>query len=199
MVSSLRITITFNACLNGLGRRTIRDEKMKIMNIFKTTVVFLLFTASVAHANIIVTFAPSTTDVAVGDTFTVDVLANADLVDAFLAFEIGFNLDADITTLGSSFVAPGATFFDVAGFVDNFPLPPLPISGVNILLATLTFTATSAGDLILNLDGGSFSGFGFVEFESRALNISVNEVSAPASLSLFTVALIAFAGFRRKA
>lgn len=169
------------------------------MNIIKTTFVALMLTASAAQATIVVTFDPSTTDVSVGDTFTVDVLANADLVDAFLAFDIGFNLDADITTLGSDFFAPGGPFFDVAGFVDSFPFPPLPISGADILLATLTFTATSAGDLMLNLDGGSFSALSFIEFESRALNITVSEVSAPATLGLFTIALVGLLSLRRKA
>lgn len=158
-----------------------------------------MLTASAAQATIVVTFDPSTTDVAVGDTFTVDVLANADFVDAFLAFDIGFNLDADITTLGSSFASPGAAFFDVAGFVDSFPSPPLPISGVDILLATLTFTATSAGDLVLDLDGGIFSGPTFLRFDSTALNITVSEVSAPATLGLFTIALVGLVSLRRKA
>lgn len=107
-----------------------------------------------------------------------------------LKFDLGFDLDADVTTLGSDFVAPVAAVFDVAGFVDNFPFPPLPISGADILLASLTFTATSAGDFKLDADAGLFSGFSFVQFESIALNINVSEVSAPASLSLFAIALV---------
>ena len=169
------------------------------MNIIKTTFVALMLTASAAQATLVVSFDPSTTDVSVGDTFTVDVLANADFAGAFLGFDIGFNLDADTTILGSGFAAPGAAFFDVAGFVDNFPFLPLPISGADILLATLTFTATSAGDLMLDVDAGSFSGIlGFVQFESEALNITVSEVSAPATLGLFAIALVGLVSIRRK-
>jgi hypothetical protein len=172
---------------------------MKLMNIIKTTFVALMLTASAAHANLVVTFDPSTTDVSVGDTFTVDVLATADLASAFLGFDLGFNLDADITTLGSGFVAPGAAIFDVAGFV-NILAFPLPISGADILLATLTFTATTADDLVLDVNAGSFSsGFSFVQFESRALNITVNDVSAPATLGFLGLAVLGLAGLRRKA
>lgn len=172
---------------------------MKLMNILKTCFVALMLTASAAQATIVVTFDPSTTDVSVGDTFTVNVLANADIADAFLAFDIGFDLDADSITLGSAFAAPGASFFDVAGFVDNFPFPPLPISGADILLATLTFTATSAGDFLLDLTNGQFVGASFLKFDSTALNLTVNEVSAPATLGLFAIALVGLVSLRRKA
>jgi hypothetical protein len=171
---------------------------MKLMNIIKVTFAALILSTSVAQANVIVTFDPSTTDVSVGDSFTVDVLANADLVDAFLAFDIGFNLVADSITLGSDFAAAGIPIYDIAGFVDNFPFPPLPISGADILLATLTFTANTAGELMLDLDAGAFSGLTFVPFESTALNISVSEVSAPAALSLFLVAGLAMFRLRKK-
>jgi hypothetical protein len=172
---------------------------MKIMNIIKTTFVALMLTASAAHANLVVTFDPSTTDVSVGDTFTVDVLATADLASAFLGFDIGFNLDADSIVLGSDFIAPFAATWDVAGFVNSFPLPPLPISGADILLATLTFTATT-DDFMLDVDAGEFSrGFSSVQFESSALNITVNDVSAPATLGFLGLAVLGLAGLRRKA
>lgn len=167
------------------------------MNTIKATFVALMLTASAAQANIIVTFDPSTTDVSVGDTFTVDVLANAGFFEAFLGFDIGFNLDADIITLGSGFVAPPARFFDVAGFVNNFPFPPAPVFGPNILLATLTFTATSSGIFMLDLNEGEFSIQG--EIDSNALKINVKEVSAPATIALISIAALALFGFRRKA
>jgi hypothetical protein len=172
---------------------------MKLMNIIKTTFVALMLTASAAQATLVVSFDPSTTDVSVGDTFPVDVLANADFAGAFLGFDLGFNLDADSITLGSDFVAPGAAIFDVAGFVGSiFPAFPIPISGVDILLATLTFTATTAGDLMLDVNAGSFSGLSFVQFSSEALNITVSEVSAPATLGLFAIALVGLVSIRRK-
>ncbi|MBU3004379.1 PEP-CTERM sorting domain-containing protein [Paraglaciecola arctica] len=173
------------------------------MNIIKTTFVALMLTASAAHANIVVTFDPSTTDISVGDTFTVDVLATTEdaFTDAFLAFDIGFGFDEsllglDSSVLGSAFDVPFSTFFDIAGFANSFPVP---VSGVDILLATLTFTASSAGDLVLDLDGGSFSLGDFVDFESTALNITVSEVSAPATLGLFAIALVGLINLRRKA
>lgn len=49
----------------------------------------------------------------------VSVLTGKPVV-APLRFDLGFDLDADITTQGSNFVAPVAAIFDVVGFVDNF-------------------------------------------------------------------------------
>tara|TARA_R110000751_G_scaffold73956_1_gene149701 strand:+ start:51473 stop:51982 length:510 start_codon:yes stop_codon:yes gene_type:complete len=169
---------------------------MKLMNIIKTTFAALMLTASAAHANIVVTFDPSTTDISVGDTFTVDVLATADLADAFVAFDIGFNLDADSIALGSDFSAPPSFFNDVAGFANSFPVA---LYGTNILLATLTFTAATAGDLVLDLNAGEFSAFSFIPFDSTALNITVSEVSAPATLGLLALALTGLVSLRRKA
>ena len=171
------------------------------MNIIKTTFIALMLTTSAAQATLVVTFDPSTTDVAVGDTFTVDVLATTGLMESFIGFDLGFNLDADDIALGSDFDAPGASIFDIAGFVASvFPALPIPISGADILLATLTFTATSAGDLMLDVDAGGFSDFfGSLQFDSTALNITVSEVSATATLGLFTIALVGLVSLRRKA
>ncbi|MEP1554988.1 MAG: cohesin domain-containing protein [Paraglaciecola sp.] len=157
---------------------------MKLINIFKTTIAALTLTTSIAQASIIVDFEASSTDVAIGDTFTVDVLATTEdaFVDSFLAFDIGFDFDEsllsfDSSVLGGSFSAPFATFYDVAGFANSFPVT---VSGSDILLATLSFTAISAGDLVLDLSAGEFSSFSFIDFSVNSIDVSVSDVAVPA-------------------
>lgn len=178
---------------------------MKLLTLLKTTIASLMLTASVAQASIIVTFDPSDTEVTVGDTFTVDVLASTEnaLLDAFTAFDLGFSFDDTLASLdsavtGSMFTQSPFAFGDVAGF-ESFLMS---VSGTDILLATLSFTANEEGTLSLDLAGSSqFSFLTFVDFESTGLDIAINaaEVSAPATLGLLGLSLLAMARLRRKA
>jgi hypothetical protein len=43
---------------------------------------------------------------------------------------------------------------------------------------------------MLDADAGLLSVFSFVQFESIAININVSELSAPATFSLFAIALV---------
>tara|TARA_R110002167_G_scaffold291134_1_gene495959 strand:- start:502 stop:1035 length:534 start_codon:yes stop_codon:yes gene_type:complete len=177
---------------------------MKLLTLLKTTFVSLMLTVSVAQASIIVSFDPSATEVSVGDTFTVDVLANTQdiFLDGFSAFDLDFSFDETLATLdnavtGSLFVQSLFAFGDVAGFEAFL----MSVTGTDILLATLTFTANKVGALSLDLSSSSeFSSlFADVGFDSTALDITVNAVSAPATLGLFGLSLLAMAGLRRKA
>lgn len=164
---------------------------MKLTNVIKTGFVALILSTSVAKADIIVTFDPSTTNVSVGETFTIGVLATTEnaLTDGFIGFDIGFDFEDTLVNMDSALASagflPAIAFNDVAGF----SAIPVPVSGIDVLLATLTFTANSVGDLTLDLTAASrFSGLGFVDFSSTALDISVSKVSAPATLGLFAIA-----------
>ena len=192
-----------------------REVKMKVVNLVKAALFVLTLAASSANAALIVTFSPSSTNISVGDTFTVDVLATTQnpLVDGFVSFDIGFLFDNSIVTFDSSptalgFLPVASGFGGAAGFA---PLP-IPVSGIDILLATLTFTAISDGSFFLNVGPGLFVGLspfpgqgslptsGFISFSGVPLSISVAKanVSAPATLGLFGLSALMLL-MRRKA
>lgn len=142
--------------------------------------------------------------VTVGDTFTVDILAdipaNLDLT--------GFGLDLSAINGNVSFTGVSFTNWltedifpinQVGGFVDIFDSP---MSGDNTLLASLTFSADSIGNDTVSLlgDDFNFGGLFFVD-GSQATNFdidtsfdvnvidAVKDVPAPAALSLMLIGL----------
>ena len=171
-----------------------------------------------------VTLDVSSTDINVGDTFTIDVIANGvtdiDSVmgpDLVLAF--GFDVDYTGTEFSYNSATVGASFFDdsllfggtdVAGSTDPFGMP---VDGYNILLATLNFTSLTAGDYSLGIlsditdpNEGLMTWLYFQPTIDITSNVNLSVASAPApapvpepaTLLLLGMGLAGFAGFRKK-
>jgi hypothetical protein len=194
---------------------------MKIFNTQIGRVLMFVMTLSVssfsAKADIILSFDTSASDVTVGDTLTVDLLATTQVPgDAFAGWGLDLNYDTSLLSLdsfsiGSSFTAlTSSDGDDFAGsYLDIFD-PFAAISGTNIVLASFTFTAIAIGNTNLltgstltDLGEGFVSGFfQEVSFANASTNISITDasaVSAPSTIGLFAVAVLGIAGFRRKA
>lgn len=154
-----------------------------------------------------VSFDPQDSIVFVGDFFTVDLVA--DIPDPVLGW--GLDVTFDTSVLDLSGVTVGSAWFPTSGF-DGDALAaiafPTPVSGDDILLATLTFDAIALGtsDLTASITLGDLTegfplappappgSFADVVFEPA----SVNVVPEPATVLLFSTGLIGLAGLRRK-
>lgn len=146
--------------------------------------------------------------VTVGDTFTVDIMADISVPvlgwGLDVTFDSMFLMGNGTPTIGASWNAgvtqdkdglAGATF-------------PLPVSGHNILLATLSFEAIAPGmfDLSLGITENDFSeGFAlttpgqFAEVAFQAGSITVNNpVPIPGAVWLLGSGLMGFGFHRRK-
>ena len=169
----------------------------------------LLMSTFSAQADLVLSFGESDVEVGLNDTFTlelyVDVTAGADTI-------LSWGLDLDLSdsslltlnsfTLGSDFMSipiPSDDGIGGAAFV--------PLFGSNILLGTFEFTAIGFGSTVASTSnslGDIFEGFTTFRdprfptvFNSASANISV--VSAPATVSLFAIALAGLVSLRRKA
>jgi hypothetical protein len=123
--------------------------------------VFLSLTGT-GHAIPTVTLDVSSTDIYVGDTFYIDVIADGvtdfdPFVGSDLVLAFGFDVDYTDTEFNYSGATVGASFSDdswffdetdVAGSTDPFGMP---VEGDNILLATLSFTSLAEGDYSLGI------------------------------------------------
>ena len=121
----------------------------------------MLGAGGTAKADISVWLEPSSYVVGLGDIFTVDILADIPIADGIVGFGMDATFDALIlghdpvfdVSIGSSF-DPAATLDGdaLAGTLPfGFPPPP-PVSGDDVLLATMTFEALSLGTT--SIDGG---------------------------------------------
>jgi|GEM_PF-3178706 len=168
------------------------------------------------------TLLPANTDTIVGDTFDIDILADIDLADAIIAF--GFDLDLSGTgTLGFNGFTPNSPVFDIdadhalisdldgilAASGGSFISGP-PVSGSDILLGTLSFTATGIGNVQVSLTAddlglGSWFTEGLIpeniqldNFMPTVTAANVNIVPEPGTIYLLGIGLLGFVRFRRK-
>lgn len=172
---------------------------MKRFTLIKVAIMALLLTASKAHATLMIGFTPSTMDISIGDTFTIEILATTESpLDGFIGFDIDFDFDSTLAvlenaTIGAGFLQALTAFNDLAGFSST----PMPVTGIDVLIATLSFTASSAGTFTFDLGLSQFSALNFVNFQSTALDVHITEASAPAMIGLLALAGIAIV-LRRK-
>lgn len=163
-----------------------------------------LVPASSWAATVDVSFQPSDSIVALGDTFSVDIFA--DFSDPVLGWGLDISFDSSILLLNGT-PTLGA-LWEPASTMDGDGLAglafPTPISGSNVLLATLSFDAIAFGtsDLLASVSKGDLTeGFplvdgGFADF--IVIPGSVTVVPVPAAVWLFGSGLIGLVGLAKR-
>ncbi len=183
------------------------------------TVLFGLALATItlvndtARAAISVSIEPSYTLVNVGETFTVDILADITSIDAIVGWGMDLSFDSLILShnpltnvlIGPSFSA--APTLDGDGLAGLLPFSPPPITGVSgndVLLATMTFQATQTGTTAL-AGGFTLSDLteGFVQLGGGQVDVAFNGglvqvIPAPTAAVLGLIGLAAVATTRRR-
>ena len=183
--------------------------KMKINTVFPLTAVLFFFAVTAVQAIPTVSIELMDSDIIVGESFDAQIWVDGDnLGEELLAFGFDVSMDTglffsyDSYTIESGFDDDSWGANNVAG--SSFP----GISDNNVLLATLSFTASAVGNDSMSVSGpfdGMFSGlyydFSGFSLESR-LNITVNDGSGtdpipePATMLLFGTGLAGLIGNR---
>lgn len=156
---------------------------------------------------------PTSSNLTVGDEFRVDVIlrdafAGDFIGDTLLAFGFNLSFDDSAFSLISSNVGAGwdddSPFLDVDVAGSVFPGIDDDGSGVDILLAQLSFSALTAGNFVLGVDGNSLDnpnlGLIFLGGEAPILadaSFTVQPVPLPAMGWLFASALFGLLRVRR--
>lgn len=172
----------------------------------------LTLSAFSANADLVLSFSETDIEVGLNDTFSVDLYATPDaLVDSIRSWGLDLAFDNGVIALNSFTLGNDFSAFMPSPFIDNdgiggFSGAPMGTFSPQILLGTFEFTAVGYGSTTVDTShtvGDLFEGFTGVNpfvptaFNSASANISV--VSAPTTLGLFAIAILGFAGFRRKA
>ncbi len=173
----------------------------------------LFFTAGPAFGAISVSIEPSNSIVQVGDTFTVDILADITSIDAIVGWGMDLSFDSLILShnpltdvlIGPSFNA--APTLDGDGLAGLLPFSPPPITGVSgsdVLLATMTFEASQTGTTSL-LGGFTLGDLteGFVQLGGGQVDVAFNGglvqvIPAPTAAVLGLIGLAAVAMTKRR-
>jgi hypothetical protein len=181
-------------------------------NMFRTLILAssLILSAFSVQAGVILSFGEDDIEVGLNETFTVELYADTgssapaggigifNLALSFVengivnlddfsldSFSLGGLFDAQ-SSFGGTYIA--TSFFDIVAI------------GNDILLGTFTFTATEyVKDYIITISG-SFENIltGLLETDASA-SASISVVSAPATLGLFSIALVGLVRLRRQA
>ncbi len=181
--------------------------------IWSLTLATLMLSVSSANAAISVSVEPNNTLVNVGDTFTVDILADITSIDAIVGWGMDLSFDSLILShnpltdvlIGPSFnAAPTLDGDGLAGLLPFAPPPVTGVSGNDVLLATLTFEATQAGTT--SLLGGFTVGDlteGFVQLGGGPVDVTFNGglvqvIPAPTAAMLGLIGLGALSWMNRR-
>jgi len=149
--------------------------------------------APVSSWAVMISLSPSTTDIYVGDAFSVDIIADIGATEPLLGWGLdigntsGLLIETAVPVIGSAWLpAAGMDSDGLAGLAF-----PFPVSGSDVLLASLSFQATGAGiaDLIPSItladltEGFALAppsiGFADVMFTSLTLNIMERPILIP--------------------
>ncbi|WP_395338328.1 hypothetical protein PN836_011285 [Ningiella sp. W23] len=178
-----------------------------------------------ASASVILSLSAQNDTLNVGEDLVLDITASTTAGSAFTSFGLDLLLDGTqlfapdfALTLGGDFT-PSGPGLDGDGLAGNVavPFPPLPVpfalSGIDILLASITISDLGLGDFTLSLastmtdptegifNADIFSGPpGFVEMDlsNASVIVSVSEVSAPASIGILSSMIAGLLLLRRR-
>lgn len=168
----------------------------------------LIATTFPAYATPMASLYPQDNDIVVGENFFVSVFADGNGInEELLAF--GFDVYVEGTAFSYDGYSIESGFDDLSSGANNVAGDVFPgIPDNNVLLATLSFSALSAGTGVLTIDGlfdFAFSGLYYEQagcniFDSMEIDINAgpSPVPAPAAIVLLGTGLVGLAGFRKQ-
>ena len=194
-------------------------KKLKYCTIFSVVAISLILFSTGAQAIPIVSLELSTTDIYVGDAFTIDVVVDGVTdIDSFGFSDELLSFGFDVDYLASECSYNGAEV-NVPAFFDDSSLFPdtdvagsaLPaIGGDDILLATLSFTPLLAGDFFIGIISDIFDlneGLILLGLEdpdllsvdiTQSIGVNVSPVPEPATILLLVSGMAGLGVFGRK-
>jgi len=158
-------------------------------NFILSMLLTFCFASFSSNANLILSLDP-VSDVDVSDSFVVNLFATTQAPgDAFIAWNLDFSFDTNLLSLDSLTISPAFSAFanPLSGQVPaNIPFPPLPVSGINVLLASFNFTALASGNTSLSISAplGLNSGFANMFGLPIQYNLTSTDVTVKKSASV---------------